>query len=201
MSEATITKLTRGGWLVKAVGRQIQFGVPPETIKDTMVLPDSVPDCYVLPREMFNWHKGICVAEIEFPVYFNFFIKKRKTRLICQADQADVIRKILQESVFGPETLNVREDYDADPEALDLIDLQAEMKFFRSNFTIDDLVEFIPFVDQVADLGDLSIRATGRNSYWSRASRSLKFPTPSTTTPPTASASAWPSPSFRRCSA
>ncbi|HPY03835.1 MAG TPA: hypothetical protein PK419_10475, partial [Spirochaetota bacterium] len=54
-------ELKRGGVLVRTTEGNIQFGIPPETIKDTMLLPDSVPKIFVLTREMFNWIKGISV--------------------------------------------------------------------------------------------------------------------------------------------
>ena len=38
-----ITQLPRGGFLVNTKAGYIQFGAPPETIKDTMSLPESVP--------------------------------------------------------------------------------------------------------------------------------------------------------------
>jgi hypothetical protein len=60
----------------------IQFGSPPETIKDTMRLPGA---CRIFrpAAELFNWIKGISVGEIEFPLYYNFFIKKKKTFILC----------------------------------------------------------------------------------------------------------------------
>ena len=66
----------------------IQFGSPPETIKDTMALPKSVPLVFVLPRALFDWRKGINLADLEFPIYYNFFIRKKKTRIICTQAQA-----------------------------------------------------------------------------------------------------------------
>ena len=71
--KATITELPRGGNLVQTDAGYIQFGSPPETIKDTMLLPESVPQVFVLPRKLFNPDKGISLAELEFPIYFNFF--------------------------------------------------------------------------------------------------------------------------------
>ena len=76
-TDDNITVLHRGGYLVDTSIGYIQFGSPPETIKDTMVFPKNVPNIFVLPQNMFNWIKGISIAEIEFPIYYNFFLKKK----------------------------------------------------------------------------------------------------------------------------
>ena len=73
-----VTTLPRGGFLVQSPEGYIQFGSPPETIKDTMNLPESVPQIFVLPRKLFNWKKGINLSDLEFPIYYNYFIKKEK---------------------------------------------------------------------------------------------------------------------------
>ena len=65
----TLIALPRGGYLVQTPAGYVQFGSPPETIKDTMKLPGGVPEIFVLPEKMFNWIKGISIAEIEFPLY------------------------------------------------------------------------------------------------------------------------------------
>jgi hypothetical protein len=82
-----VTSLPRGGYLVDTPIGYIQFGAPPETIKDTMSLPESVPQIFVLPYSLFNWDKGISLAELEFPIYYNYFIKKKKTYVICKKTQ------------------------------------------------------------------------------------------------------------------
>ena len=88
----------------------MQIGAPPETIKDTMLLPDSVPQIFILPRKLFNADKGISLAELEFPIYFNFFIKQRKTTVICTKKQGQRLIKVLRESVFGPKDFDVIQD-------------------------------------------------------------------------------------------
>ncbi|MEE8440367.1 MAG: hypothetical protein V3S41_01500, partial [Spirochaetia bacterium] len=61
-------ELPRGGYVVSTSSGRIQFGSPPETIKDTIVTEEGVPEIFVLPRPMFNWSKGINVADMEFPI-------------------------------------------------------------------------------------------------------------------------------------
>lgn len=70
-------KLNRGGLIIKTSEGPIQFGLPPETVKDSMSLGVEVPTYYIIPSQRFNKQFGINVAEFEFPAYFNFFIKRR----------------------------------------------------------------------------------------------------------------------------
>ena len=134
-----VTELPRGGYLVQTPGGYFQFGAPPETIKDTMFLPEGVPTVFVLPKHFFNWRKGISVAELEFPIYYNFFLKKRKTILICNEEQFLRFKTVFNEAVFGPKNLDVSGDY---MEGLEVPALKREMKFFSSTFKFADMVGF-----------------------------------------------------------
>lgn len=54
----------------------------------------DVPKYYIIPSKRFDTKYGVNVAEFEFPAYFNFFIKKSATFLICTADAEKVIRTV-----------------------------------------------------------------------------------------------------------
>ena len=64
------TYLPRGGVVVKtgltAVGScdQIQFGIPPETIKDCMTLGIKIPTVFVVTGELFDRIEGVSDAEV-----------------------------------------------------------------------------------------------------------------------------------------
>ena len=107
-----LISLPRGGYLVKTDISSIQFGSPPETIKDTMFLESGVPQVFVLPNEFFSWTKGISVAELEFPIYYNFFFRKKRTFIICSEKQFQRFKKVLRESIFGPRNLDLTNDYE-----------------------------------------------------------------------------------------
>jgi CRP-like cAMP-binding protein len=140
--DTSATLLPRGGYLVDTPIGYIQIGSPPETIKDTMRMPKGVPQIFVLTDELFNWIKGISVAEIEFPIYYNFFIKKKKTYIICKEEQFQQMKKVLQEAVFGPRKLDISNDYDASVGADRVPDIKKEMDFFRRNLKFSDLISF-----------------------------------------------------------
>lgn len=138
----TVTALPRGGYLVKTPAGYIQFGSPPETIKDTMKQPGEVPEIFVLPEKMFNWIKGISIAEIEFPLYWNYFIRKKKTFIVCREDQFFKMKKVLEESIFGPEIFNIKNDYSPGIDIDQIPDIPAEMNFFRNNNKLSNMVQF-----------------------------------------------------------
>ncbi len=135
------TSLPRGGYLVETDIGYIQFGSPPETIKDTMLLPGGVPKIFVLTDDMFNWIKGISIAEIEFPLYYNYFIKGEKTTIICNEQQLGRIKRVLQESIFGPKKLDLSIDYETTSGDTFIADLKQEMEYFRNNNKFSNLFE------------------------------------------------------------
>lgn len=123
--------------------------MPPETIKDIMALELDVPIAYVLPRELFDRRRGLSVAEFEFPAYYNFFLLKRKCRLVVRsADVERRVRAIFQESLFGPSANPLPSEFaDGFPES-QRPDFERESHYFRSvpgkgKLTIDDLVDFV----------------------------------------------------------
>ena len=95
--------LPKGGKLIRSMIGNIQFGIPPETIKDSSKIEGGVPEYFIIPSKRFDWKDGINFMEFEFPVYYNFFIrKKRKTKLICDFKTMKDIQVIFQETLLGP---------------------------------------------------------------------------------------------------
>jgi len=133
--------LPRGGFLIDSPIGYIQLGAPPETIKDTMMMEKNVPRIFVLPENMFSWNKGISIAEIEFPLYYNFFIRKKKTFIICTEEQFSRMKIVLQESLFGPKEIDLSADF-TNEMAPEIPDIEREMSFFRNNLKLSDLVAF-----------------------------------------------------------
>uniref|UniRef100_A0A7S4N8F9 Metallo-beta-lactamase domain-containing protein n=1 Tax=Odontella aurita TaxID=265563 RepID=A0A7S4N8F9_9STRA len=112
-----LTKLPRGGVSMdsKAVGR-IQFGIPPETIKDSMRLGLEVPSVYIVPVERFCREMGpalgVNLAEFEFPAYFNFFVQRKRCTLIVDSDDAERnIRRVFSETLLGPAQFRKEDDF------------------------------------------------------------------------------------------
>lgn len=102
-----IIRLKRGGLVVKTKLGWIQFGIPPETVKDSLNLGIQVPTYYVVPSVRFDKKTGINVAEFEFPAYFNYFVKKKKINLICSKEAFEAIGIIFQETLLGPKEFDV----------------------------------------------------------------------------------------------
>lgn len=162
-----LDQLPRGGisFETKAVGR-IQFGIPPETIKDSMRLGFGVPSIYMVPVERFCREMGpalgINLSEFEFPAYFNYFVRcKRCALLVDSPDAESNIRRVFGETLLGPgifrdhSTKKPNEDEDFDPS----FPTEARPNFYKefyhfrtaeesSNYeelTIDMLLDFVHF--------------------------------------------------------
>ncbi len=130
--------------------------MPPETIKDVMDLKLDVPIAYVLPRDLFDRRRGLSVAEFEFPAYYNFFLLKRRCRLVVLSrDVERRVRAIFQESLLGP-SANPPPGEFAEPSLAP--DFKRESDYFRTlpggkgRLTVDELIEFV-----VADHGTARI--------------------------------------------
>jgi len=160
-----VTLLPRGGYIVQTAIGYIQFGSPPETIKDTMSLPLGVPQIYVLPKEFFNWSKGISVAEFEFPIYYNYFIKKRKTYLICYESEAKRFKQAFQESVFGPLHIDLHQDYDTAAGNMHVPDITKEMAYFRNNMQFSDLLAFGLFENDSFTIQGITIKRDSAGDF------------------------------------
>ncbi|NBF39698.1 MAG: MBL fold metallo-hydrolase, partial [Spirochaetes bacterium] len=164
--QGIVTALPRGGYLVKTPEGNIQFGSPPETIKDTIPGEDSVPRIFVLPRVLFHWQKGINVADMEFPIYFNFFLKKQRVTVLCSDEQARRLVVALRQAVFGPRSLNLESDaYPAADDAF-VPDVSGEVAYFRRGLTLSDLLAIRRFDDGgTLHYGRVSIQQTERGVF------------------------------------
>jgi CRP-like cAMP-binding protein/phosphoribosyl 1,2-cyclic phosphodiesterase len=152
----TVTELPRGGYLVQTSAGYFQLGAPPETIKDTMLLPDSVPQVFILPRKLFNAEKGISLAELEFPIYYNFFILKRKTHIVCTRAQASRLLRVLREPIFGPEHVDTTQDVQPGTRGVLAPDLKAEMDYYKF-FGFEDLLSFTYFKEGRCKFDDVTV--------------------------------------------
>jgi hypothetical protein len=162
-----VLELPRGGVVVTTSIGPVQFGCPPETIKDHMAQKLTVPTYYVVPRERFDRARGVNVSEVEFPAYYNFFVLKRTVNLICDEDAEARLRRILTETLFGPQGRFAGEaEFDASVPPAARPDHPRECGQFRRNpfkpeerLEVDTLIKFTRFDAQgVAALGDVQVR-------------------------------------------
>lgn len=156
--------LPRGGITIEteAVG-MIQFGIPPETIKDSMRIGLPVPSVYIVPVERFCREMGpalgVNLAEFEFPAYFNFFVNKKQCTLIVDSDDAELnIRRVFSETLLGPAefrreknpiTYN-EEDFAPDFPREAIPNFEKELKHFRTmpggkELVLETLLKFCHF--------------------------------------------------------
>jgi len=140
-----VNELPRGGYLIQTSVGYIQVGSPPETIKDTMRLPHSTPQIFILPNQLFHVEKGISLAELEFPLYYNHFLRQKKTYIVCTKEQKEQLTIALKEAVFGPEEINLASEYVGGENHPAFPNMKAEIDYFRGNRTLEDLVRFVVF--------------------------------------------------------
>lgn len=164
-----LERLPRGGALLETSAGWIQFGAVPETIKDTLGKPSGVPRIFVIPPKLVSLERGVSFADLEFPVYFNFFVHGRRITVICDAHQRDVLSTVLSEAVFGPAEIDPSMDQPGGRSPRAMVDLKAELAWFRKHprhpdarIELDDLVEFVLYDPEGnARLGDVTITRRG----------------------------------------
>lgn len=142
--------LEKGGIILQTSLGNIQYGIPPETVKDSISMGVSVPEYYIIPKKTFDWTDGINLMEFEFPVYFNFFIRKKtKTKIICDEETKKKILIIFQETLLGPKDfLNFKDEFVEGYKGIP--DMKKELKYFAVNpfqqdqpLTCDLFIDFL----------------------------------------------------------
>lgn len=113
----------------------LQIGAYPETIKDTMTSGRGVPDLYLLPESLFDTRAGISAADLEFPLYFNFYLKGRKLRFLCRRHQLRPVLRVLREAVFGPRLVDFEyeQEFPQGAETPGIPDLRREMTWYKQD--------------------------------------------------------------------
>lgn len=161
-NEQRFISLPRGGTFVNTALGSLQFGCPPETIKDSMSMGLKLPTHFVLPQTWFDVSTGINCAEFEFPAYFNFFIKKQRINLIVHKHVEPRIREVFKLTLLGPDDVKMPLHFSTRVPREAYPDLNKEMSNFRVNpftgqaLTVDTILEFTHFDDNgVATLEQL----------------------------------------------
>lgn len=159
-----VIELPRGGVSIEtsAVGF-VQFGIPPETIKDSMNLGLDVPSVYIVPVDRFCRDMGpalgVNLAEFEFPAYFNFFVRRKRCTLIVDSNDAERnIRKVFNETLLGPAQFrdndsplsHAEEDFAPEFPREAIPDFYRELKHFRimpngEELVLETLLKFCHF--------------------------------------------------------
>lgn len=159
-------RLPRGGYVFIENNRVIfQLGIPPETIKDSIKLFGEAPQYYIVPKNMVDRTTFLNIAEVEFPIYYNYFVKKRKTFIICSSEQRKALETLFKESLIGPDSV-YSEDFYGGIEC----NIPDEMLFFRRKdqtkkeelFDVFDSVEFLDIEKDVV-VGEFILRKVRNN--------------------------------------
>jgi CRP-like cAMP-binding protein len=168
----TFTELPRGGTLVEGQTFRAQIGCYPETIKDTMKSEKGVPDLFLLPDDLFDTNLGVSISDAEFPVYFNFYIKSKQCRFICQKHQVRSIVRVLREAIFGPFKLYLEREYPEGREAAGFPDMKREMAFYKiderwaGGLRLKNMIQLYTFdQDGRVEVDGVTISSVSHNRY------------------------------------
>jgi CRP-like cAMP-binding protein len=186
-----VVALPRGGlWVDTPVG-PVQLGAPAETIKDTLQRDGGVPRTVILPRSFLDARRGRSIVDIEFPIYFNLFAKRRPLIVIGPPPHEARIRAAVQESLLGPAKLDLSQDLF---EGIQPPDLVREMEFFRKGpyrsgrLEMEDAIDYRAVDGEPVDLGEgvtVTPAAEGWDIAWGgevRARLPAQPPMPASTT-------------------
>ena len=160
----------RSRTIVTTSGGAVQFGAPPETIKDALNAGLTVPSIFVLPKVWLPRRRGVSFAELEFPVYYNYFLCGRKLTAIVDAAGRGRLRQVLRESLFVPEAWDPELDYDPSVPAGARADLLREAEWFRRiegdperHIRLDDVLDVVVYDEAgIARIGGVEIRREDR---------------------------------------
>ncbi|HTJ81835.1 MAG TPA: MBL fold metallo-hydrolase, partial [Polyangiaceae bacterium] len=157
---ATPQRLPRGGVYVRTPTGAVQVGVPPETIKDSMALKLPIPDVFVVPPDLFERRRGLSLAEIEFPAYYNYFVLKRRARMVVEDERtAERLRTMMRESLFASRRPTNHDEFAATYPMEARPDFAKETDHFRRGpdgqcKDVDDLIEFCVMGDGAATIDE-----------------------------------------------
>jgi len=149
----------------------INFGSPPESIKGLLNRGKNKNTTVVLPAKFF-WLEEV-QAEVEFPLYHFLFSREgffqgEKLKVIGTADQIDRIRQILRLTLLGPDESLMRKwriPHQEMARQLAIVNHFALKRQEGSIAEVDDLVEFIYFVDGKTELEGLHIEVKDKNCF------------------------------------
>lgn len=172
-AQFSFTHLPRGGFLVEGERLRFQIGSYPETIKDTMSSEHGVPDLYLLPDDLFDTERGVSNNELEFPVYYNFFVKGQPCRFICHRHQVRSIVRVLREAIFGPFRLSLENEYPEGASSAGFPDMAKEMAFYKRDsrfpggyLRLKHMVKFHVFQEEGdVEIDGVTVTSLGRNRY------------------------------------
>lgn len=143
-----IIKLKKGGLVIQTKIGNIQYGIPPETVKDSLSSGLTVPSVYIIPNNRFDRENCLAASEFEFPAYFNFFVLKKNISLVCDKNAELAIRTIFQETLLGPKDLTrFNDEFTHDYPPSMIPDIISELKHFAVNPYTKGELKFESIID------------------------------------------------------
>jgi CRP-like cAMP-binding protein len=195
--------LSKGGIYLETPAGPMQFGAPSETLKDSLSLASGVPETIVLGQELFSSRRGVALADVEFPVYYQLFAKRRPLKVVGTEEQLTRVSAALQEAMLGPESSKLLLEHDFAP-GVRVPDLEREWAYFRrgnyatGELSLADALEPIALHQGRAALGGgvtLELAADGYVLSWG-GSEQVRLPSSVPLPPPREVSHAFSPPDF-----
>ena len=169
-SSFQISTLPRGGMLLQWDDFVVQLGAYPETIKDTLKGETGVPNLFIQPESLFDIHNGISLAELEFPLYYNYYVKGRKLRFICRPEHSRPIFRLLKEAVFGPSSFHLEREFPRGAQSYGFPDLKAEGAWYKTvkgkKLKLGDFIEPITCdVNETVEVDNVKVTTLPGDKY------------------------------------
>ncbi|HEY4223391.1 MAG TPA: cyclic nucleotide-binding domain-containing protein, partial [Myxococcota bacterium] len=136
--------------------------------KDTLQRDGGVPRVVILPKTLVDVRRGRSLADIEFPIYFNLFAKRRPLIVIGSAAHEIRIKAAVQESLLGPARHDLAQDV---VDGVRPPDLLREEAFFRKGpyrtgvLELGDALDYRRREDGPIDIGDGVVIVPDEDGY------------------------------------
>ena len=154
LQSLSVVYLPRGGIYVHTPAGPVQFGMPPETIKDSMSLGLTLPAFFVVPKERFNLAAGINVAEFGVPRVLQLLLQAAPHQPHHDAQRgASHSNCVPARPCWAPSQVDWPAEYGESVPKRCYPDLRKEMAHFsinpfdKSPLTVDSLLAFTHFDD------------------------------------------------------
>lgn len=171
MSNPKVLHPAPGSRVVSTDDHVILFGQPPEVLKGLLLNEISSFDTIVLTD--IKEKDGSLLNNLEFPFYFFLFVANglaegRRLKIVGAEDDIERAMRLLQLTLLGP-TERELDDWGTEEalkrEWLAVSDHLALSDETGRTIPVEGFFEHIPFRDNCADIGSLTIEHTGCDAY------------------------------------
>lgn len=151
--------LEKGGYLLEVENHLVQIGCPPETIKDSIIKKKEVPAIFILTEGNFLCENSFkSLMEIEFPIYYNFFLLKKKISVICPKKYKSALEKTLTYCLSLKKKYDIAKDFASLKK--DYFPPSKQEYSYFVNYKLKDVIEIISYDDKNNTINNFPFKVT-----------------------------------------